>query len=493
LHWKKIESLQNRRFRSALRCLLPHSKFYKKFFKQHKVDPRKIKCVEDWKKYRLPLIKKRVYLNNTRDFIVIPEGSHEEIFLEYLKYVFSLNKYEGTKLLLRGAVSMPAFAGGTESGHPIPVLITAKQKFGSMVNTADISAYLIISRHMDGVENIVGMNLFPYAPHIAWQIINMAAELRTDLNLSTAAGGFLGTEKLINIAKSAKPNVYSGMIDYLLNVFLPQAREEGVKLKGKVVFLNGATKMHEIQREKIKQMLKNLGAKEVVALDGYGASELKEATLAECEEGSGFHHVAPLSNIIRTVKVGKVDPDSDYIYDWDFTAEEEGGYAAIWNIDGAGTLLEGYLLGDHYERITTNPCPYCGLHVKRIFNINRIADLETEMKIMGVDEEKVDGALVNLTALREQLLHLHGIKEAQLVVEHANPHDRLMVKYVPSGNHDAKTRENIKKIFRKCCDVHPSSIQKIKLTDLYNEKNLKYNGILRKGNGIHKKNSKSRR
>jgi phenylacetate-coenzyme A ligase PaaK-like adenylate-forming protein len=502
LSWNRIEHLQNRRLAAAAKHLLPHAAFYREFFEKHKTDPSKITCVEDWKKLGLPLIKKKIYIERPRDFIVRPKGTPEQIFFYYLKYILSLSKTQALRLLLSGIASkarkswyesltkevksffrpkMPAFAGGTESGRPVPVLITAKQKLQNMVNTADISAYLIVTRHFEESEKgIIAMNLFPYAPHIAWQIINMAAELRTDLNLCTAAGGFLGTEKLVTIAKSSKPNVYCGMVDYLINIFLPKAREEGVELEGSVVFLNGANKMLEVQRRQIKKMLKELGAESVIALDGYGASELKEATLAECEEGSGLHHVSPFSNIIRTVKVGNSDPDSDYIYDWDFTSNEEGGYAAIWNIDGAGTLLEGYLLGDHYEKITTNSCPHCGLNVMRVYNVNRIADLETEMKIMGINEEKISGTRVNLTALREQLLQINGLKEVQLVLFHSNPKDELIVKYAPLTEDVRNIEDQIREVFKKYSDVHPSQIQKIDLSDLYNDKELKYNGIIRK-------------
>jgi phenylacetate-CoA ligase len=504
--WKKIQSMQNRRFQATARYLLPLAAFYREFFKKHKVDVNKIRSVEDWKKLGLPLIKKKLYLDRTRDFIVIPRGSRSKIFLTYLKYAEYIQRLQGTRLLLAGIISkvsekhfekltkeiksffrpkMPAFAGGTESGKPVPVLLTSKQKLHSMVNTADISAYLIMTRHFKETESITGMNLFPYAPHIAWQVINMAAELRTDLNLCTAAGGFLGTEKLINITKAAKPNVFSGMVDYLINIFLPKALEEGVKLGPKVVFLNGATKMLEIQRQRIKELFHELGAKKVVALDGYGASELKEATLAECEEGSGLHHVAPLSSIIRTVKIGKADPKSDYIYDWDFTSDEEGGYAAVWNIDGAGTLLEGFLLGDHYEKVEIGKCPHCGLDVKRIYNINRINDIETEIKIMGIDEEKINGSKVNLVALRERLLHIKHMKEVQLVLEHSNPKDKLIVNYVPQNATREDLKPQIKEIFEKFSDVHPETIKKISMSDLYNEKNLKYCGILKKCHGIH--------
>jgi phenylacetate-coenzyme A ligase PaaK-like adenylate-forming protein len=502
LSWKRIENLQNQRLAAASRHLLPHAAFYREFFEKHKVDPSKITCVEDWKKLGMPLIKKKIYIERPRDFIVRPKGTPEKIFLYYLKYVLSLSKGQALRLLLSGIVSkankawyenltkevksffrpkMPAFAGGTETGRPVPVLITARQKLQNMINTADISAYLIVTRHFEESEaGITAMNLFPYAPHIAWQVINMAAELRTDLNLCTAAGGFLNTEKLVTIAKSSKPNVYCGMVDYLINIFLPKAKEEGVKLEGNVVFLNGATKMLEVQRRRVKKMLKELGAESVIALDGYGASELKEATLAECEEKSGLHHVSPLSNIIRTVKVGKSDPEGDFIYDWDFTSPEEGGYAAIWNIDGAGTLLHGYLLGDHYKKIKTDRCPHCGLRVMRVYNINRIADLATEMKIMGIYEEKICGAKVNLTALREQLLHVDGLKEVQLVVEHGNPKDELIVRYAPLTEDHQKIEDQIREVFKKYSDVHPSAIQRIDLLDFYNDKELKYNSIIRR-------------
>jgi phenylacetate-coenzyme A ligase PaaK-like adenylate-forming protein len=509
LNWKKIESLQNARLAATAKSFLPHVPFYRKFFKEHRVDASKIKRVEDWKRLGLPLIKEKLYIDEPRNFIVRPAGSRRAMFLNYMKYVFSLNKKEGIKLLLANAASwfiyrlneelmkeiksyfypkMLVFIGGSETGHPVPVHITGRQKTHNMANTADISAYLIISRHLEKSEKeIISMNLFPFAPHTAWHIIDMGAELRSDLNLCTAAGGFLSTEKLIAMAKSAKPNVYSGMAPYMINIFLPRARDEGVRLKGKIVFLNGATKMLEIQRQQIKELFKDLGAEEVVALDGYGASELKEGTLVECEEGSGFHHISPLSNIIRPVKIGNCDPHSEYIYDWDFSKEDEGGYAAIWNIDGAGTLLAGYLLGDYYEKISTDPCPHCGLSVMRVYGINRICDLETEMKIMGLEEEKVSGARVNLSALKEHLLHLKELEDVQLVVNHGVPRDQLIVKYVPRTDDDKKIHHLIREVFLKFSEIQPSAVEKIDLPNLYSDIKLKPEESVRKDNehGIH--------
>lgn len=501
LSFTEIRELQNRRLRAIIKHLLPHTALYPKVFKSHGVDPGRIRCVEDWKRFGLPLIKKKLYIGSPRDFIVRPRGDNRSIFAVYLKYAASLNKLEGVKLILSALLSqvlpahheklshevrlffrpkMPAFAGGSESGKPVPVLLTGRQKVYNMVNNADISAYLIITRHFPEQQALTGMNLFPYAPHIAWQVINMAAELRTDFNLCTASGGFLRTEKLLNIAQTFRPNVFSGMVDYLLNVFLPQAIQKDIRLHGKILFLNGATKMLEHQRQQVKKLFKQLGATAVVALDGYGASELKEATLAECEEGSGFHHVSPLACIIRAVKIGHVSKHSNYITDWDFCREGEGGYAALWNIDGAGTLLEGFLLGDHYDKVVHDRCPHCGLNVQRVYNINRIADLEQEMRLLGMDEEKISGTTVDLVALREKILQIKGVQEAQLVIERLKDLDRLIIKYAAGHEHDDTVREKIKEVFAAYSDLQPAAIHQVELSTFYNDPNhFKFREIVR--------------
>jgi hypothetical protein len=56
-------------------------------------------------------------------------------------------------------------------------------------------------------------------------------------------------------------------------------------------------------------------------LDFYGASELKEGIMPECRPGEGFHHIAPLSNIIKTVRVNKMPKGDKLITDWEFTRQ----------------------------------------------------------------------------------------------------------------------------------------------------------------------------
>ena len=363
---------------------------------------------------------------------------------------------------------MPAYAVGTESGKNTPAILTSRQKIQNIFNLSEI-VMALLSRHFKEEEIIAGINLFPQNPPMTWQIINVAAGLRPEINLVNPSSGFTESRDLLKIAQASSPNLFSGTVDYLVNIFLPLAQEQGVKFGGNVVYLNGFTKMHPVQRQRVKEMFKSLGVNSVIALDGYSASELKESALIECEEKSGFHHLAPLSNIIRTVRINKLDPKSGYVHDWDFAREGEEGYAAIWNIDGAGTLLEGYLLGDRYERISYHRCPSCGLNVERIFNVSRAADQQARIK----------GVIVDLNTLREKILNIQQVREVQLVVEKGASSDRLVVRYIPADGGADKVEGEIRELFEAYSDVQPAAIEKASAADFYRDKKSTFTGILR--------------
>jgi len=305
---------------------------------------------------------------------------------------------------------MVIFSGGTESGKPTPVLLTAKQKFDTLMNVLKITGEIMLKQL--GEERTTGMNLFPYAPHLGWHAVHHALDLNADLNLCTAGGNAMSTERLLQIADKAKPNIICGMSDYLRNRFLPLAIERKIKLPKKVLFINGAQKMVDSERKKIRELAKKVGVRKAIVVDLYAASELKEALLPECTPGSGYHHIAPLSAILKTVEVHRAT--KEYIDDWDFS---ESGHAVSWNIDGAGTLLAGYFIGDNYEKIIKERCKDCKLNVTRITDINRIREVQAQLELTGMVEEKVKGTRVNLVAIRNKALSLKEIKEAQVVLK----------------------------------------------------------------------------
>ncbi len=414
--FEKIERLQNIRFKATCRFMLPYVPFYANMFKQYGVDPFSLKKVEDWKTKGLPLIKKATYMKNPKDFVVTPDL--KKIFYNHFSYLDNQGEYGSAAHLLLShhkkeilknyySPKMLIFSGGTESGNPTPVLLTGAQKFDNLMPILKIIGDIIFEKIP--MDKKTGMNVFPYAPHLGWHAVHHALDINADLNLCTAAGGAIPTERLIALAGKSQPNIICGMSDYLRNRFLPMAIEKKIRLPEQVLFINGAQKMHDAERDKIAELARKVGVIQAIVLDLYGASEFKEALLPECSPKSGYHHVAPLSTIIKTVEVEHAT--DEVIDDWNFAPQ---GYAASWNIDGAGTLLNGYFIGDKYDKVTSEKCQHCQLNVTRLYGINRIREVEAQYRLTGVVEEKVKGTRVNLVSIRDTALSLTEVKEAQV-------------------------------------------------------------------------------
>lgn len=479
LSFEDIEKLRNRRFNATVKFLLPHVTVYSKLFKEYDVDFNNIKTIDDWNSFGLPLIKKKYFINNSKDFLVNAEKN--EIFQIHREFIKKISFFENVKFLLKAIVKfgkieeelkdyyfpkMPFFSGGTEYGIPSQVFITKKQK-ENLQNIINVLFNLLKEKFPK--PPLIGMNLFPYAPHLGWHATNMALDICSDINLGTAAGGTISTEKLVNIAKRAQPNIYAGMSEYFRNRFLEVMKKERVKLSKGILFINGATKLYEGEREKIIKKAKSLGAKTARIIDLYAASELKEALFPECFEFSGFHNLAPLSNIVKVVEVFK--SNDNFVTDWSFKADEVGGYSTVWNIDGAGTLLEGYVIGDIFEKIEKTRCKFCGLNVERIFNIHRIKQVEAHLKITGIIEEKIKGTRIDLSAIRNVLLKIPEIEECQVILKR-KPKTELIINIVSEKMSVIKKAKDKLKFL----EITPK-LNKVNL-DSMSQKGLKFEDII---------------
>jgi len=483
MSWETIEKLQQQRFRATVRHLLPHVKAYRELFRQYNIDFHKIEKVEDWQKLGLPLLKKAYYKEHPEDFVVRIHPSQAfaayENFLQEQESAATIALSLGI-LMHKSRIEkeirefftpkMPAFSAGTESGKPTPVFITAKQK-QTMQKILEITGELITgSFRPEGM--LVGMNLFPYAPHLGWHAVQSALDTTADLNLCTAAGGAIPTERLVEMAETFQANIFAGMSSYLRNRWLDVAVKKKIRLPEKALFVNGADKMHEGERQKIAEMAKKLGVKQAVVLDFFGASEFKEDLLPECSPGTGFHHIAPLSTIIRTVAAeGK--EKGGWIEDWSFVPKEQGGYTAVWNIDGAGTLLEGYFVGDTCEKITADKCPRCGLKVERIHNISRLKDTEAQLMLTGMVEAKVKGARIDLVAIRDALLRLPEVVETQVIARKA----QLIIRIAPKTTRQ-KAESRVNEALRKLMLEVTPKIEWTNLEKLTTHDSFKFRGVV---------------
>jgi hypothetical protein len=194
---------------------------------------------------------------------------------------------------------------------------------------------------------------------------------------------------------------------------------------------------------------------ETRVIGGWAASETKIGVACQCQEKGGYHNLSPLAFAVRFVKF------TDDTGGYEFTSPEEGGYIAIFHVDGRSSMFEGYLMGDHVDKVTTGKCPHCGIDMPCFFNISRESEISSQMQIMGIAEEKIKGATVNLTALRESLLAVKEIHEAQIIVSKSKPDDPYSMDVLSlnivlkSGTNQTQARRTIQKLTKTETEITP--------------------------------------
>jgi phenylacetate-coenzyme A ligase PaaK-like adenylate-forming protein len=214
-------------------------------------------------------------------------------------------------------------------------------------------------------------------------------------------------------------NFLTGMPGFVRNKFLKKALEmkkvmQGIQFPEYMALNLGGEKIMPKARNEMREMLHELGVKEARITGAWGCSETRFNLLGECDcfQETGYHSTGWDKVAYRIVKMKSPD-------DWEFAAPGEEGFVVQFPMDGAGTIIEGFILGDMAVQLD-GPCPVCGSYVERFVNPLRANELDTQLMIMGLVEQKVKGASVNLTDLRGQLLE---IPELQIVVTKKDPAD----------------------------------------------------------------------
>ncbi|RDE16732.1 MAG: hypothetical protein C4K49_04205 [Candidatus Thorarchaeota archaeon] len=484
---QEIKEIQDRKFRAFIRYQVwPNHPYYRKLFKQMNIDPFNITCIEDWAKFKIPLVKKAEYKDNLRSFVLNPsevDGASRppaEIVRTLMTYSketghdadYSFIRNNGVKVKLhvgsKGAMDrlkermtyMYAplqfwLSSGRASGLPSPVFLTRYDHDMLYRNCVKVGQMAVDPWVPSGWE-LVSMNLFPYAPHLGWHAVNLGLRQMSKFYVATSAGGAIPTEKLVELAKVFKANGFAGMPSYLRNRFFKAMAEANYTAPEKVVVLLAGEKIYDRVVGDIVQILSDKGAKEVRVIGGYASSESKISFAVQCDYKGPYHNVSPLEMSFDFVKLNK---DGSY----DFVGENEPGHVTLFHLDGTGTIFEGFLLGDLASRHENAKCSICGMDGPFFWDIGRENDAEAQIAVMGLAEKKVKGATVNLTALRTDILSLRDVEEVQVEVAKEDMNDPysmdVLNMYVAprgpvTGNYDSLVYE-IQRITKNATEITP--------------------------------------
>ncbi len=381
--------------------LYPFSSFYREQFDRAGVRPEQIKTVDDLR--RLPLSQKRDLLPTAEDpqrfkrFILQPDPAS-------LKRAWPLSK----KLPLlfqkwtQGAAAVreqlrsefyPCFMTFTtgRSAEPVPFFYSPKD----IQNLHTTGARLV---DIMGLRNELRIaNVFPYAPHLAFWQVFFAGQATGMMALSTGGGKVMGSTGDLRAIARLRAEVLIGVPGYIYHL-LRKAAADGMDLSCIQSVVLGAERVPPGLKQKICELLANMGARDVRVFGTYGFTEARMA-FAECPTHDNRYtgyHVYPDMAIFEVVdpKTGEVLP------------EGSDGELVFTPLQARASTVFRYRTGDLVRGgLRHEPCPHCGRTVPRISS-----DLTRESSMKDLQLLKVKGTLVNL---EDCAVLLGGIREVE--------------------------------------------------------------------------------
>ena len=408
--WKELKDLQNKKLHYFItRHLYPFSPYYRDLFDRNKIKPGSIKSVEDLR--RIPFTSKSTFLDliqkdpsrgdlafylNPTDELIKKHLPHTELAKFFISSIF-----KGKSSLKKNLqeeykpIFLTATAGTTN--RPVSFLYTRH----------DIENLYVYGKRLMEIFGMKGgsfaVNVFPYAPHLAfWQTV-FAGMAAGEFILSTGGGKMLGTEGNINAILKIKPKFLIGVPNYVYHI-LKTAREENLQMG----FLNrivlGAARVTTGFKQKLARLLNEMGASEVIVFGTYGFTEAR-AVWGECPtplDVSSGYHTYPDKEVFEII-----DPESGEV-----KREGEDGEIVYSNIDSRGTCVLRYRTGDIVKGgIVYSPCPYCARRVPRFSS-----DITRASNIKSFQFSKIKGALVNLNDVEHILDEDADIDEWQIEI-----------------------------------------------------------------------------
>ena len=404
---RTLRKLQVEKLRHYLRTtVIPFSAHYREMFQKRGIKADSIRVLEDLE--GLPFTSKNDLVNTpensqkARDFVLIPE---EQVLAKRPGTIVRA-MFTGRNRVKSGFERefRPIFLTSTtgRSADPIPFLYTHHD----LENLS--SAGTRIMQVCGAQHNLKLLNMFPYAPHLAFWAVHYGATAFGLFCLGTGGGKVLGTDGNLRMIQKVMPDVLIGMPTFIYHV-LQQAVESGMRCTHLRKLVLGGEKVAEGIRRKLRNLAHKLGSPNVEVIATYGFTEAKMAW-AECpcpvdEQPSGYH-IYPDLGIFEVVnpKTGVVMPEGN------------PGELVFTPLDARGSVVLRYRTGDYIDGgLVYEPCPYCGRTAPRL--VGRISR-SSEVKSMQLD--KIKGTLVDFNQLEHVLDDAPNVGAWQLELRKLN-------------------------------------------------------------------------
>ncbi len=402
---RELHELQNRKLHDFInRQVYPFSPHYQQLFQKNKINPLSIRTVSDLK--HIPFTSKKDFISaenpaKFKDFILQPDAQKIKQYwplVELLKLkTFGLIKGQAQVQEQLGREYRPIFITFTTgtTDKPLSYLYT-KYDVDNLYTSGSRMLELF---DIKNTEYIV--NLFPFAPHLAfWQVVYGGLS-SCALILSTGGGKSTGTQGNIAAILKMKPSVLLGVPSYVYHV-LRQAQEQGHKMESVKKVVLGAARVNTAFKLKLEELLVSMGATNVSVFGTYGFTEARCAW-AECPSSnntSSGYHLYPDKEIFEIIDplTGEVKGDG------------QDGEIVYTSIDSRGSSVIRYRTGDFVKGgITWEPCPHCRRKVPRLSSdITRLSDVK------DVSVSKIKGSLVNFSNFSSCLTEFKEIDEWQV-------------------------------------------------------------------------------
>jgi phenylacetate-CoA ligase len=389
---QEIRAIQDEKLRRFVaEQVHPFHPYYRRLFDENKIDPESIRTVDDLRRipftYKEDIAPYALDPDNPRAFVLEPGFDSVKLYKSkgWVPQVTRVSVGGGSDVDEQSFCEeyqpvLTMFTTGT-TAEPTPFFFTLHD-MERMKEAGRRLASVISTRASEDYEKkMVSINNFPGTQHLAYWVGITGAEGCAATSLNTGGGPVLGYERILNIMERARPTHFMGLPGYTYDLF-KLAAAEGRDFSSIEIVTMGGDRITRGSRDKIAELLEEMGAVDPVVTGAFGATEMKYAW-GDCgDEESRGYHTYPDLEIIEVV-----DPESG-----DPVGERETGELVVTNLDARGSVVLRYRTGDLLVGgYTTERCPCCGRTMPRISGtINRC----------GVAKEfalaKVKGNLVDL-------------------------------------------------------------------------------------------------